>query len=91
QAFATKKDLGQVAQGITPTIQQLTKAMKRYERKESALRSWSEDKFVEIDQKVNDFDQFICYSIEQDQRKSFLVTCMFLPVNLMFWIAKGMT
>ncbi|OAD07127.1 hypothetical protein MUCCIDRAFT_160729 [Mucor lusitanicus CBS 277.49] len=84
KAFATKRDLGQVAQGLTPSIQQLSKAMKRFEKKETSLRSWSEERFTEIDQKVQDFDQFICYSIEQDQRKSaqrVLVTLMFLPMN----------
>ncbi|KAL7321075.1 hypothetical protein PS15m_000892 [Mucor circinelloides] len=94
KAFATKRDLGQVAQGITPSIQQLTKAMKRFEKKETSLRSWSEERFTEIDQKVQDFDQFICYSIEQDQRKSaqrVLVTLMFLPMNVCFWAAKRMT
>ncbi|CEP07012.1 hypothetical protein [Parasitella parasitica] len=94
KAFATKRDLGQVAQGITPSIQQLTKAMKRFEKKETSLRSWSEERFTEIDQKVQDFDQFICYSIEQDQRKSaqrLLVTLMFLPMNVCFWAARRMT
>ncbi|KAK4517972.1 uncharacterized protein ATC70_001321 [Mucor velutinosus] len=94
KAFATKRDLGQVAQGIAPSIQQLSKAMKRFEKKETSLRSWSEERFTEIDQKVQDFDQFICYSIEQDQRKSaqrVLVTLMFLPMNVCFWAARRMT
>lgn len=68
--------------------------MKRFEKKETSLRSWSEERFTEIDQKVQDFDQFICYSIEQDQRKSaqrVLVTLMFLPMNVCFWAAKRMT
>jgi hypothetical protein len=83
-----------VTQGINPTIQQLTKAMKKFEKKETALRSWSEEQFTEINQKVQGFDQFICYSIEQDQRKSaqrVLVTLMFLPMNLILWAAKRMT
>jgi hypothetical protein len=94
KAFATKRELGQVANGITPSIQNLSKAMKRFEKKETALRSWSEDRFTELDQKVQDFDQFICYSIEQDQKKSaqrILVTFMFLPINLTFWAARRMT
>lgn len=69
--------------------------MKRFEKKETSLRSWSEGRFTEIDQKVQQhFDQFICYSIEQDQRNSaqqVLVTLMFLPMNLTFWVARRMT
>ncbi|CAO3607186.1 unnamed protein product [Mucor hiemalis] len=94
KAFATKRDLGQVANGITPSIKNLSKAIKRFEKKETSLRSWSEERFSELDQKVQDFDQFICYSIEQDQKKSaqrVLVTLMFLPINLTFWAARRMT
>ncbi|KAI8976960.1 hypothetical protein BDB01DRAFT_711401, partial [Pilobolus umbonatus] len=88
KAVATKRDLGQVANGLTPTIQQLSKAFKRVEKKEDSLRTWSEERFQAIDHKVQDFDQFIFYTIEQDQRKSaqrLLVTLMFLPINLTFW------
>lgn len=58
------------------------------------MRTWSEERFSELDQKVQDFDQFICYSIEQEQKKSaqrVLVTLMFLPINLTFWAARRMT
>ncbi|KAG0163508.1 hypothetical protein DFQ30_011447 [Apophysomyces sp. BC1015] len=94
RAFATKKDLGQVTNGLTPTIQQLSKAVKRLEKKEMAFRSLSEDQFATVDQKIREFDQFICYRIEQDQRKSTqwtVVTLMFLPLNIVFWIVKRMS
>lgn len=83
-----------MANGITPTIQNITKAIRRLEKQEKILGSWSEERFTEIDQKVQDFDQFICYSIEQDQKKSgqkILFTLMFLPINLTFWAARRMT
>lgn len=83
-----------MANGINPTIQNITKAIRRLEKQEKILGSWSEERFNEIDQKVQDFDQFICYSIEQDQKKSgqkILVTLMFLPINLTFWAARRMT
>lgn len=83
-----------MAQEITPTIQQLSKAIKRFEKKESTLRSWSEDRFADIDHKVQRFDQFICYSIEQDQHQSaqrFFVALILLPINLTFWAAKRLT
>ncbi|KAI8076877.1 uncharacterized protein BX664DRAFT_270689 [Halteromyces radiatus] len=94
QAFATKKDLGQVTDGLSPTIQQLTKAVRRFEKKEHLLRSWSEDKFTMIDEKVREFDQFICYKIDQDQRmakNSTIATLVLLPLNITVWIAKSMT
>lgn len=83
-----------MANDINPTLQNITKAIRRLEKQEKILGSWSEERFTEIDQKVQDFDQFICYSIEQDQKKSgqkLLVTLMFLPINLTFWAAKRMT
>jgi hypothetical protein len=68
--------------------------MKRFERKEEELRSWSEEKFTDIDQKVQDFDQFICFTIEQNKQSAaqrFIVTLVLLPLNLTFWAAKRMT
>ncbi|KAI8335502.1 hypothetical protein BC941DRAFT_355277 [Chlamydoabsidia padenii] len=94
QAFATKKDLGQVTEDLGPTIQQLSKAIRRFEKKEHLLRSWSEDKFGSIDEKVREFDQFICYKIDQDQRmtkNSTIATLVLLPLNITVWIAKSMT
>jgi hypothetical protein len=47
-----------------------------------------------LDQKVHDFDQFICYSIEQDQRKSaqrLLVAVMFLPINIALWAVRRLS
>ncbi|KAG0743723.1 hypothetical protein G6F23_005794 [Rhizopus arrhizus] len=89
RAFATKKDLGQVTNGITPNIQQLTKAMKKFEKRDIEFRNWSEEKFMALDQKVQDIDQFICYSLEH-RPKGFLATCMFFPLNLTFWTVKRM-
>ncbi|KAI8887988.1 hypothetical protein K501DRAFT_321132 [Backusella circina FSU 941] len=93
-AFATKRDLGQVASDIAPSIQHLSKAFKRFEKKEKTLRTWSEERFTELDQKVHDFDQFICYSIEQDQRKSaqrLLVAVMFLPISIALWAVRRLS
>ncbi|KAI7870930.1 hypothetical protein BDF14DRAFT_1719699 [Spinellus fusiger] len=94
RAFATKRDLGQATDGLGITLEQLSKSIRRFEKKESALRSWSQDKFTTMDQKVREFDQFICYRIEQDQRKSTqraFAALLFLPLNITFWVAKRMT
>lgn len=94
KAFATKKDLGQVAEDINPTISQLTKALKRFEKRDLALRTWSEEQFTAIDLKVREFDQYICYRIEQDQRQQahgLFVTLVLLPLNISLWAAKRIT
>ncbi|KAI9029777.1 hypothetical protein CLU79DRAFT_736006 [Phycomyces nitens] len=94
KAFATKKDLGQATEGLGPTLEQLTKAMRRCEKKETALRACYDERFTAVDKKVREFDQFICYRIEQDQRKSTqraVATLLFLPLNITFWVAKRMT
>ncbi|PHZ09371.1 uncharacterized protein RHIMIDRAFT_263710 [Rhizopus microsporus ATCC 52813] len=90
RAFATKKDLGQVTNGIAPNIQQLAKAMKRIEKRDLEFRLWSEEKIMAIDKKVQDIDQYICYTLEQRPRR-FIMTCMFFPLNLTFWAMKRMT
>jgi hypothetical protein len=95
KAYATKKDLGQVVQeDINPTINQLAKALKRFERSDLALRTWSEEQFTSIDLKVREFDQYICYRIEQDQRQQahgMVVSLILLPLNISLWAAKRIT
>ncbi|ORX56917.1 hypothetical protein DM01DRAFT_322416 [Hesseltinella vesiculosa] len=94
QAYATKKDLGQMADGLSPTLQQLSKSMRRFEKKEQLLRSWSEDRFTLLDDKLREFDDYICYKIEQEQRlnkSSTITTLILLPLNITVWVAKTMT
>lgn len=94
KAYATKKDLGQVTEDINPTLQQLAKTLKRLEKRDLALRTWSEEQFTSIDLKVREFDQYICYRIEQDQRQQahgLVVSLILLPLNISLWVAKRMT
>lgn len=95
KAFATKKDLGQVvSEDINPTLQHLAKALKRFEKRDVALRTWSEEQFTSLDLKVREFDQYILYRIEQDQRQQahgMVVSLILLPLNISLWVAKRMT
>lgn len=95
KAYATKKDLGQVmTEDINPSLQQLAKALKRFEKRDIALRSWSEEQFTSLDHKIREFDQYICYRIEQDQRQQahgMVVSLILLPLNISLWVAKRMT
>ncbi|KAI9253675.1 hypothetical protein EDC94DRAFT_525116 [Helicostylum pulchrum] len=93
KAFATKRDLGQVTNGITPSIQNLSNAIRQFEKKDKSFRSWSEENFSKMEKRVCDLDQLLYFSMEQDQKKSaqkLLVTLMFLPINLTFWAASRM-
>lgn len=94
KAFATKKDLGQVTEEINPTLHQLAKALKRFEKRDISLRSWTEEQFTALDLKVREFDQYICYRIEQDQRRQahgMVVSLVLLPLNISLWAAKRIT
>ncbi|KAG0786440.1 hypothetical protein G6F62_008336 [Rhizopus arrhizus] len=94
RAYVTKKDLGQITEDINPTIHRLAKAIQRFEKRDNALRSWSQEQFIAIDQKVKEFDQYICYRIEQDQRQQahgVVVSLILLPLNIFLWVAKCMS
>ncbi|KAI8977638.1 hypothetical protein BDF20DRAFT_821747 [Mycotypha africana] len=94
RAFATKKEFAQVTEDIHPTVQQLNKAIKRFEKREQALRNWTDEHFTTIETKIQEFDQYICYRLEQEQRQqthSTLYTLILLPLNLLFWSANCMT
>ncbi|KAI9360517.1 hypothetical protein BD770DRAFT_318523 [Pilaira anomala] len=94
KAYATKKDLGQMTEEINPTLQQLAKTLKRFEKRDLNLRTWTEEQFTAIDLKVREFDQYICYRIEQDQRQQahgMVVSLILLPLNISLWAAKRIT
>lgn len=94
RAYATKKDLGQVAEDINPALQQLSKSLRRFEKRESVLKQWTEEQFSNIDFKVREFDQYICYAIEKEQRQQahgMIVSLILLPLNISLWVAKRMT
>ncbi|GAA5798163.1 hypothetical protein EDC94DRAFT_601678 [Helicostylum pulchrum] len=94
KAYATKKDLGQMTEEINPTLHQLAKTLKRFEKRDMNLRSWTEEQFTAIDLKVREFDQYICYRIEQDQRQQahgMVVSLILLPLNISLWAAKRIT
>ncbi|KAI8091533.1 hypothetical protein BDF21DRAFT_332741 [Thamnidium elegans] len=94
KAYATKKDLGQMTEEINPTLHQLAKTLKRFEKRDMTLRSWTEEQFTAIDLKVREFDQYICYRIEQDQRQQahgMVVSLILLPLNISLWAAKRIT
>ncbi|KAI8996796.1 hypothetical protein BDB01DRAFT_734282 [Pilobolus umbonatus] len=94
EAYATKKDLGQVADDINPAIQHLAKTLRRFEKRDNALRTWAEEQFSSVETKMREFDEYICYRIEQDQRQEAhggVASLMLIPLNISFWAAKRMT
>lgn len=75
-------------------LQKLAKASQRAETKEKSFQKWSEERFQALDTKFNELDDIITRSIEEDQRRSMqrtFVTLMFVPVNILFWIANLVT
>lgn len=93
-AFATKSDLGELNDDFGPSLERLAVAMGQFKEKEHTLRTLCEGKFDFIDEKVQEFDRFIQYRIDQEQRMakhSTLATLVLLPLNITVWIAKSMT
>lgn len=75
----------QVASGFAPTLSQFNRSLKRFEKKEQYLRTYSEERFDYIEAKMREFDHYVAYRIEQDQRTSpqrYVATLLFLPLNL---------
>ncbi|KAI9283239.1 hypothetical protein BY458DRAFT_495891 [Sporodiniella umbellata] len=94
RAYVTKKDLGQITEDINPAIQHLAKTIHRFEKKDGSIRCWSQQHFTAIEEKLKDFDRYICYRIEQDQRQQahgVIVSLILLPLTISLWIAKCMS
>ncbi|KAF9185884.1 hypothetical protein BGZ50_002832 [Haplosporangium sp. Z 11] len=80
RAFATKRDVLQVQDSVEPTLHHLTKQIKRHDKKENLLRSYTEERFASIDDKMREYDAYLAYRITEDQHRSSL---LFLPINIL--------
>ncbi|KAG0207403.1 hypothetical protein BGX28_001342 [Mortierella sp. GBA30] len=80
RAFATKRDVLQVQDSVEPTLHQLTKQIKRHDKKETLLRSYTEERFASIDEKMREYDTYLAYRITEEQHRSSL---LFLPINIL--------
>ncbi|KAG9062511.1 hypothetical protein KI688_005426 [Linnemannia hyalina] len=80
RAFATKRDVLQVQDSVEPTLHQLTKQIKRHDKKEVQLRSYAEERFASIDEKMREYDTYLTYRITEEQHRSSL---LFLPINIL--------
>ncbi|KAG0320923.1 hypothetical protein BGZ99_004249 [Dissophora globulifera] len=79
RAFATKRDVLQVQDSVEPTLHQLTKQIKRHDKKETLLRSYAEERFASIDEKMREYDTILAYRITEEQHRNSL---LFLPINI---------
>ncbi|KAI9287278.1 hypothetical protein BC943DRAFT_319407 [Umbelopsis sp. AD052] len=94
KAFATKKDLGQVTNGIGPTLNQLAKSVKRSEKREQLLRNYSEERFNFVDAKMREFDDYIAKRMEQDRLRTsrgLIASLILLPMTVTLWTLKRVT
>ncbi|CAG8603259.1 6809_t:CDS:2 [Paraglomus brasilianum] len=85
RGFATKRDVIQVRDGFEPTLSQLNKAMRRCEKKEACLRTYSDERFAYLEEKLREFDSIITYRLQDDQVASLpnsMMQVMFLPLNI---------
>ncbi|KAF9907608.1 hypothetical protein BX616_000379, partial [Lobosporangium transversale] len=80
RAFATKHDVLKVQDSVEPTLHQLTKQIKRHDKKENILRSYTEERFASIDEKLREYDTILAYRITEEQHRSSL---LFLPINIL--------
>ncbi|RHZ47944.1 hypothetical protein Glove_564g57 [Diversispora epigaea] len=67
RGFATKRDVISVRDGFEPTISQLNRAVRRYEKKEQYLRNYSDERFAYLESKMREFDNFISCKLHEEQ------------------------
>ncbi|KAG0007284.1 hypothetical protein BGZ80_004860 [Entomortierella chlamydospora] len=80
RAVATKRDVQQVQEDVEPTLHQLSKHIKRHDKKETLLRTYAEERFASIDEKLREYDTILAYRLTEEQHRSSL---LFLPINIL--------
>jgi len=82
---ATKRDITNVRDGFEPTLSQLHKTVKRYEKKEQYLRNYSEERFAYLETKLREYDTFIAYKLQEEQATTAsrsMMQVILLPFNI---------
>ncbi|KAF9380736.1 hypothetical protein CPC16_010175 [Podila verticillata] len=80
RAFATKREVLQVQDNVEPTLHQLTKQIKRHDKKETMLRSYTEERFAAVDEKLREYDTLLAYRLTEEQHRT--SGLLFLPLNI---------
>ncbi|KAG0324424.1 hypothetical protein BG004_003475 [Podila humilis] len=80
RAFATKREVLQVQDNVEPTLHQLTKQIKRHDKKETLLRSYTEERFAAVDEKLREYDTILAYRLTEEQHRT--SGLLFLPLNI---------
>jgi hypothetical protein len=100
KSHASKKDLSSnLTNVVQPELNSLSKTLKRVEKKEQYLRTYSEERFQYMETKMREFDAFVAYQLEQEaihKQVSLPVVALrtvtgvvFLPVNVFSWVLRG--
>ncbi|CAI2182608.1 12449_t:CDS:2 [Funneliformis geosporum] len=85
RGFATKRDVINVRDNFEPTLSQLNKAVRRYEKKEQCLRNYSEERFAYLETKLREYDTFIAYKLQEEQATTIsrsMTQIILLPFNI---------
>jgi len=89
RGFATKRDVINVRDGFEPTLSQLSKVVKKYEKKEQYLRNYSEERFAFLETKLQEYDSFIAYKLQEEQATTIsrsMIQFIFFPLNVTFTV-----
>ncbi|CAH1761594.1 4916_t:CDS:2 [Entrophospora sp. SA101] len=76
KGLATKRDINSIRDGFEPTISQLNKTVRKYEKKEQHLRNSSEERFAYLESKLSEYDNFINHNLKEQE-------AMTLPPSMM--------
>ncbi|KAG0270568.1 hypothetical protein DFQ27_004280 [Actinomortierella ambigua] len=79
---ATKREvLMEVQDNFEPTLLQLTKQIKRHDKREVLLRSYTEERFAQVEEKLREYETLLTYRLTEEQQHR--ASLLFLPLNLM--------
>ncbi|KAG0226321.1 hypothetical protein BGW42_003756 [Actinomortierella wolfii] len=81
RAVATKREVLQVQDSFEPTLHQLTKQIKRQDKREVLLRSYTEERFAQVEEKLREYDTILAYRLTEEQQHR--ASLLFLPINIL--------
>jgi hemerythrin len=87
-AHATKQDLGEATNEISPALTELSTTLNHFDQREEEWRNETDFQFKTMEEKVHEFDQFRFYRLQRQQETSFLIQLIQLPIQFSTWLSE---
>ncbi|KAK9722074.1 hypothetical protein K7432_002961 [Basidiobolus ranarum] len=87
KAYATKRDIGQVRDGVEPALIQFSGLLQKYDRREQRIRAKNEERLSRLEKKLNEFE---CEDVPSANPKSQLLEFFMTSLSRFVYLPESL-